>query len=117
MPAPTLAAATPAPTAAAGQVAPASYNSVVRPRLHREARLRDLPAPGSLHHGPDRRRFPPRGRNVLVAALKGLGYNASARSEPTDKLFHVQVGPFATRDQAMAMRAKLINDGYNAILK
>jgi cell division septation protein DedD len=39
------------------------------------------------------------------------------RSEPTDKLFHVQVGPFATRDDAMAMRAKLINDGYNAILK
>jgi len=39
------------------------------------------------------------------------------RGESTNKQFHVQVGPFATRDEAMAMRAKLINDGYNAILK
>jgi cell division septation protein DedD len=59
----------------------------------------------------------PEDATVLVSALKGLGYNASVRSEHTDKLFHVQVGPFATRDEAMAMRAKLINDGYNAILK
>lgn len=55
--------------------------------------------------------------DVLISALKKLGYNASARTESTDNLLHVQVGPFATRDQAKAMRAKLLNDGYNAILK
>lgn len=55
--------------------------------------------------------------DVLLSALKKLGYNASARTEPTDNLLHVQVGPFATRDQAKAMRTKLLNDGYNAILK
>lgn len=55
--------------------------------------------------------------DVLVSALKKLGYSASVRSETADNLLHVQIGPFATRDEAMAMRAKLLNDGYNAILK
>lgn len=55
--------------------------------------------------------------DVLISALKKLGYNASARAEATDNLLHVQIGPFATRDQAKAMRTKLLNDGYNAILK
>jgi DedD protein len=55
--------------------------------------------------------------DVLISALKKLGYNASARSETSDNLLHVQVGPFATRDEAMSVRAKLLNDGYNAILK
>lgn len=55
--------------------------------------------------------------DVLVSALNKLGYSASVRSANTDNLLHVQVGPFATRDQAKAMRTKLLNDGYNAILK
>jgi DedD protein len=55
--------------------------------------------------------------DVLVSALNKLGYNASVRNETTDSLLHVQIGPFTTRDQAMAMRTKLLNDGYNAILK
>ncbi|HEX5235996.1 MAG TPA: SPOR domain-containing protein [Silvibacterium sp.] len=54
--------------------------------------------------------------NVLVSALGKRGYTASIRSA-ADNLLHVQVGPFATRDAAMAMRTKLLNDGYNAILK
>jgi cell division septation protein DedD len=29
----------------------------------------------------------------------------------------VQVGPFASRDEARAMRSKLLADGYNAIIK
>jgi cell division septation protein DedD len=29
----------------------------------------------------------------------------------------VQIGPFATRDQAKAMRARLQADGYNAFIK
>lgn len=55
--------------------------------------------------------------DVLVSALKRRGYTASAHSEPQDKLLHVQVGPFASRDEAKAMRAKLLTDGYNAIIK
>jgi DedD protein len=55
--------------------------------------------------------------DVLISALKKLGYNASARSDTSDNLLHVQVGPFATRDEANVIRTKLLNDGYNAILK
>ncbi len=55
--------------------------------------------------------------DVLVTALKKLGYNASVHAEPTDHLLHVQIGPFVSRDEAMAMRTRLLNDGYNAILK
>ncbi len=54
---------------------------------------------------------------VLVAALKKRGYNVVVRNEPKDDLLHVQIGPFATRDEARATRAKLLADGYNAILK
>ena len=55
--------------------------------------------------------------NALASALRQRGYTVAVRSEPQDKLLHVQVGPFATRDAAKAMRAKLMADGYNAILK
>jgi len=55
--------------------------------------------------------------DVLVAALKKRGYNVIVRNELRDSLLHVQIGPFATRDEAKAMRAKLLADGYNAILK
>jgi DedD protein len=55
--------------------------------------------------------------DVLVSALKSHGFNVTVRNEAQDKLLHVQVGPFATRDQAKAMRQKLLDAGYNAILK
>lgn len=55
--------------------------------------------------------------DVLVTALQQRGYQASVRTEPGDQLLHIQIGPFATRDQAKAMQARLLNDGYNAILK
>lgn len=55
--------------------------------------------------------------NVLVSALRQRGYSVSIRNEPQDKLLHVQVGPFASRDAARVMRSKLLADGYNAILK
>lgn len=55
--------------------------------------------------------------NVLVSALRQRGYGVSVRNEPQDKLLHVQVGPFASRDSAKAMRSRLLADGYNAILK
>ena len=34
-----------------------------------------------------------------------------------DKFFRVQLGPFADIKEAEAMRSRLVNDGYNPILK
>jgi len=55
--------------------------------------------------------------NLLVSTLKGRGYNVTIHADPYDKLLHVQVGPFATRPEAQAMRQRLIADGFNAIVK
>jgi DedD protein len=55
--------------------------------------------------------------DVLVAALRQRGYGVVIRNEPQDKFFHVQVGPFADRVQATAIKQKLLSDGYNAIIK
>jgi hypothetical protein len=59
----------------------------------------------------------PEDADVLVGALRKRGYAVSARRDPADGLLHVQVGPFANRDDAVAMRQKLLNDGYNAIVQ
>ncbi len=55
--------------------------------------------------------------DVLVGALRKRGYAVSARRDPGDGLLHVQIGPFANRNDAWAMRQKLLNDGYNAIVQ
>jgi DedD protein len=55
--------------------------------------------------------------DALVDALKKKQYPAFAAANPVDKLVHVQVGPFSDIKQAEDMRTKLINDGYNPILK
>jgi len=55
--------------------------------------------------------------DVLLSALRKRGYNVSARQEPQDNLIHIQVGPFANRRDAEAMRQKLLSDGFNAIVK
>jgi DedD protein len=55
--------------------------------------------------------------DVLMTALKKHGYTATIRQEPQDKLLHVQVGPFANKKDAEAMRQRLLADGYNAIVK
>jgi len=55
---------------------------------------------------------------ALVDSLKKKQYPAFvASSAPADKLFRVQVGPYADIKDAEAMRAKLVADGYNPILK
>jgi cell division septation protein DedD len=55
---------------------------------------------------------------ALVAALKKKQYPAfAANNSPADKFYHVQVGPYADLKEAEAMRARLIGDGYNPILK
>ncbi len=59
----------------------------------------------------------PEDADALVEALKGHQYSAIIANQPTDKLFHVQVGPFTDIKDAEATRAKLVSDGYNPILK
>jgi DedD protein len=56
--------------------------------------------------------------DALVDALKKKQYPAFvADNSATDKLFRVQVGPFTDVKDAEAMRSRLINDGYNPIVK
>ena len=55
--------------------------------------------------------------DVVAVDLKRRGYTVAIRHEPQDKLFHVQIGPFATKKEADAMRQRLQTDGYNAIVK
>jgi DedD protein len=59
----------------------------------------------------------PEDAQALVEALKKKQYAAFAANTPGDKLFHVQVGPFADIKDAEGARGKLVNDGYNPILK
>jgi DedD protein len=55
---------------------------------------------------------------ALVDALKKKQYPAFvAPQSTTDKLFHVQVGPYPELKDAEGMRARLIGDGYSPILK
>ena len=59
----------------------------------------------------------PEDAEVLVNALRKRGYAVSARREATDKLIHVRIGPFASRDEANRWRQRLLSDGYNAIVQ
>ena len=55
---------------------------------------------------------------ALVAALEKKNYVVVVtNNEPYDQLFHVQVGPFGDIKDAETVRAKLVGDGYNPILK
>jgi cell division septation protein DedD len=56
--------------------------------------------------------------DALVDALKKKDYPAFvAPQSASDKLFHVQVGPYADLKDAEAMRTRLIGDGYSPIVK
>ena len=56
---------------------------------------------------------------ALAGALRKKDYNVFVVNNPAtnDKFYHVQVGPFATLPEAEAMKAKLIAEGYNPIVK
>jgi cell division septation protein DedD len=55
---------------------------------------------------------------ALVDALKKKQYPAfTANNTAGDKFYHVQVGPYSEVKDAEAMRARLISDGYNPIMK
>jgi DedD protein len=54
---------------------------------------------------------------LLVNALRAKGYPVSAHTEPQDKFFHIQVGPFTSMQDASAAKQKLAADGYQPIIK
>ncbi|MGA9544646.1 MAG: SPOR domain-containing protein [Candidatus Sulfotelmatobacter sp.] len=55
---------------------------------------------------------------ALVDALKNKQYAAFvATNSANEKLFRVQIGPFNDVKDAEAARSRLINDGYNPIVK
>jgi cell division septation protein DedD len=53
---------------------------------------------------------------LLSDALRKQQYPVIV-AQPGDKLFHVQVGPYADVKEAEAMRSRLVSAGYNAFLK
>jgi len=56
--------------------------------------------------------------DALVSALRKKNYPVFViNGNAADKLFHVQVGPFASMADAEAMKSRLAGDGYNPILK
>ena len=55
--------------------------------------------------------------DALVNALRKKQYPVFTATVPTDKLFHVQVGPFSDIKDADSIKAKLVSDGYNPIVK
>lgn len=104
---------TPAPTGGAPAPPPVSTPA---PTLAPAALTQPVAAPGTFMVQVAAVRVA-QDAGILVAALKKHGYNAVARNEPQDQLLHVQLGPFTSRADAMAMRARLLADGYNAVLK
>jgi cell division septation protein DedD len=55
--------------------------------------------------------------DILTSSLEKKGYTVVVRNEPQDKLLHVQIGPFPDKQEAEAMRARVLADGFNAIVK
>lgn len=56
---------------------------------------------------------------ALAGALRKKSYSVFVVNNPAvhDKLYHVQVGPFGTLQDAEAMKLKLTGEGYNPIVK
>ena len=55
--------------------------------------------------------------DILLSSLQKKGYTVTVHHEPQDKLLHVQIGPFTDKKEAEAMRARVLADGFNAIVK
>jgi cell division septation protein DedD len=54
---------------------------------------------------------------ILVSALRKKQYPVFIANSAGDALFHVQVGPFTSQQDADTMKNRLSADGYNAIVK
>jgi DedD protein len=76
-----------------------------------------IPAPGQAYYVQVAAVSKQEDAEALVESLKGRQYSAFIANPGSDKLFHVQVGPFTDIKEAEDMRSKLVSDGYNPILK
>ena len=54
---------------------------------------------------------------MLKGSLQRHGYTVAIHQGTQDQLLHVQIGPLASKKDAEAMKARLLADGYNAIVK
>jgi cell division septation protein DedD len=107
----------PANTYSQSQVKPALPPAAIQPQPVQTQRVEPALPPGvqlmvqiaAVSH--------PEDADVLVGALRKRGYPVTVRRQPSDTLMHVEIGPFATRNDANSMRQKLLNDGYNAIVQ
>jgi rare lipoprotein A len=58
---------------------------------------------------------------ALLKVLKGRGYQvflvAPGNAHANDNLYRVQVGPFASRDDAEKARTKLIQEGFKPFIR
>ena len=104
-PAAAVAAGTPVPTALAG---PGSEAAHTTSGVDRGAFMVQIAAVTKQEDA-----------QALADALKKKSYSVFVVNNPsgTDKLFHVQVGPFSSLPDAEAMKVKLTSDGYNPIVK
>ncbi|MEO7027867.1 MAG: SPOR domain-containing protein [Acidobacteriaceae bacterium] len=104
--------AQPAPiirTAASTPVASAKPAEAPRPTPANETGLTFTVQVAAVSHQED--------ADSLIAALKRKNYSVNARTETQDHLIHIQIGPFASKKDADAMRLRLLADGYIAIVK
>jgi cell division septation protein DedD len=104
------------------------YDSVQKKDAHPQLTPAETPTPAASRP-PDTRATLGSGYLVQIAAVRNQD-DAKLLSEtlqkqqypviitqPGDKLFHVQVGPYADIKEAEAIRTRLIAAGYNAFLK
>ncbi len=77
-----------------------------------------VPATGAVHYmvqvGATESRKDAR---TLVLQLRKRGFYAGVYPGKRDEFLHVQIGPFATAEQAETMRHRVIASGHHAILK
>lgn len=111
-PRPAMQTATPAPPPVTRAV---MQSATPAPTLQRAAMVQ--PAPANSYMVQVAAVRAPQAASILVTALQKHGFSAAVHSDPQDQLLHVQIGPFTTRAEANAMRARLMADGYNAVLK
>ncbi len=55
--------------------------------------------------------------DMVASALRRKGYTVFVRTEPQDTYLHVQLGPYASKKDAEAMKERLSADGFNALVK
>ncbi len=58
-----------------------------------------------------------RDARILVSHLRRKGFHAGIYTGKHDRYLHVQIGPFATAEQAEAVRHRIVANGFHAILK